>query len=469
MAAQHDHNDRLADQNLRRIGKLLEVPQPTARQRQHWKSTSSDSRPDQAHNHRLRAGGLSVQARRFITFSVSAVAAALALVAFIFVPPLGSRVEAAMILRSLRETTHNGFKLELNNVRVEGVNADFRMLLRFPQPINLAQLASDGGAKVEPDAFYLDGTVRLPLDCEEAPGMAIELALAARENDQWLYTKMQNIPIEELGNDDPQARRVIDAVMKRLGDGLVLDLTGLKDLLEQADMFENALSVDVGTPDADGETGNVNVSVTQHVKVTTAASADKHETDDAAKHEIKLGLLGLGPIGEEIAEALDEAADEIQTGFAAEVKAGQGEWEKRVSEIAEAILTGRATQTQLESLIADIEKFAGHASVTQGNDGVWTLNVSEFDTTGMDDDERAMLEHASLSVRYRELDGVLSAELLHFGEADGRLSFEFIDGIDETLLDRTRYIDRGVPMLDLRNPWQIMTFFGDVFTTTDDE
>lgn len=471
MAAQHDHDDRLADQNLRRIGKSLHLPQPTAQQRQTWKSASSDSRPELAHHHRLRAGGLSVQARRFITFSVSAVAAALALVAFIFVPPTGSTVEAATILRSLREATHNGFKLELSNVRVEGVAADFRMLIRYPQPITLAQLAKEGDVHAEPDAFFVDGTVRLPADHEDAPGLNVELAMAAREGDRWVFTRVQNVPVEDLVDDDPHAQRVIEAVVKRLGDGILVDLTGLDDLLKQTGVFDGDFSVDVDAPDGDAQAGEVKVSVNQSVKATVSTgSAPASAASASTKREIKAGLLGLGPIGDEIAKALDEAGDEIEAEITAGMAAGESEWEKAITEIAEAIFTGRATQAQLESLIAQLEKFAGNASVSRGDDGVWTLVASQFDTTGMDDDERKLMERATLSIRYREGDGVLSAELSNFGEADGRLTFEFIDGIDEKLLDRTRYLDRGVPMLDLRNPWQMMTFFGDVFSTpTDDE
>jgi len=459
MAAQHDPQDRLADVNLRRIGAALPLPEPTSAQRRGWKIASSEARSEQITFPRRSIGGLSVRARRYLTFSFSAVAAAVLLVAFAFVPPKGSMVQAATILRSFRDSVHRGFKMEISNLRVEGVQADFRLLARFAQPITLAQLADDtGGTQLEPDAFYLDGAVHLSEDNADAPGLNAEIAMAIREQDKWLFCRLANVPRDEIDAEtDETSRQIVRRVLERLESGILVDLTALESMLHDlgadSDFALSALNVQPCGDDAHPSI-EINVGGSSNPTTTTTNSPSQ-------------SIFDFKAFGAQFHQAFDEARDEAER----ELASSPSDWDRQIHDLIGALVTGRATQEQLESLIHQLESVAGHATVTQDDSGVWTLHARDFDVSGADADEREMIEHASLTIRYRDGEGVLSAALEGLGQANGRLTFEFIDDIDASLLERQRFIDRGIPMLDLRNPWQMMTLFSDVISgdPSDDE
>lgn len=460
MAAQHDPQDRLADVNLRRIGASVRLPEPTPAQRRGWKSVSSDARPDQITFPRRSTGGLSVRARRFLTFSFSAVAAAVLLVAFAFMPPKGSMVQAATILRSFRDSVHRGFKMEISNLRVEGVQADFRLMTRFAQPITLAQLADDKtGAQLVPDAFYLDGSVHLSEDNTDAPGLNCEIALAVREQDKWAFCRLANVPSEEIDAEtDEASRQIVRRVLARLESGILVDLTALEDVLRdlgaQADFGLDTLNIQTCGGD---DTSTVKIDLSG---ANSAGSASAPSLSVTASGDTPQSLFDFKAISAQFRQSLAEAQDEAQR----ELTNGQNDWDRQIQELVTALVTGRATQEQLESLIHQLETVAGHATVAQDDSGVWTLHARDFNVTGADADERALIERASLTIRYKDGEGVLSAALEGLGEGNGRMTFEFIDDIDSSLLERQRFIDRGIPMLDLRNPWQMMTLFSDVIS-----
>lgn len=415
----HDPQDRMVHENLREIGRRLSLPTPTAQQQASWKSPRLTllSTPDDPGLERTpQTKGLSVFARRFLTVAGSAAAALFAALAFILIPHTGSRVEAATILRSFRDAAHRGLRVQVTNLRIEGVDAAARIEVLFSQPVTLAQLAEDDDA-ARPESVYIDASVRLGPEADaDLAGLEVQCAAAITPADKWAYLRLRDFPLGAFGDLPPEFLPMVRGFLRTASDGVMFDLNGVESLLENfADEDDAELRSLFGGRHAPANDRGAGVS------------ADLHIRSDDEKTSVALDVS---------AAPRDASA------------------EARLQHLVQSVLSGRAGRDELQTLIAELEQLNAHAAVTQESPGVWVLTADHFDLSG-DAEAQALLGSAALVVRYQEGQGVLSAALEGIGSANGRIAFEFIDAIDASLLSRTRYLDRGVPTIDLRNPLSI--------------
>ena len=119
---------------------------------------------------------------RLWTMAGSAIAAAVLLAVFLLNPVQPSRVEAAMILRSFREAAHQGFRLTIEHIDIEGLRAEGEILMQFAEPVNFAGLMGSDGTIPEPQWITMDVNSSTRADFEDLPGLSMRLAGASQGN-----------------------------------------------------------------------------------------------------------------------------------------------------------------------------------------------------------------------------------------------------------------------------------------------
>ena len=196
MADQNNHEDRLADRNLRMIGRRLALPEePTPQQQASWKQ---DPRVGRAHGPEQPSGRERrvrfARQRRFVALATSAMAAAVVL-AVLLIAPQGSVVHASTILDSLRQALLNGFQIELRDLGRDGVHVDGRFVMTLKSP--------DGplgaGGVLEPTSLRYESlysNVRLWTDNSrnDEAGLDLHATVALSERGQWAYFKTSKLP-----------------------------------------------------------------------------------------------------------------------------------------------------------------------------------------------------------------------------------------------------------------------------------
>lgn len=251
MADQTNHEDRLADRNLRMIGRRLQLPaDPTPRQQAAWKQTSAAPRAvEHLHHPSIPERGVRFMRRhRFLTAATSAVAASIVL-AVLLATPRGAVVEARTIFNSLRQTLFDGFEITFQNIGVKGVLIDGKVVvaLRAAKKTGAATGAPTDPPRLEVESLYAEVRVRGEESDQQRAGLDLQAVLALDSQTQWAYVKMPGIPANIL-EEEPMAWLLVSLASR----GLLLDLDGIPDLLDFNDGGSIALQMPT-SPKADYE------------------------------------------------------------------------------------------------------------------------------------------------------------------------------------------------------------------------
>jgi hypothetical protein len=402
MTDQDNHEDRLADQNLRLIGRHLKLPpDPTQRQQSAWKKTTDVARPaDHTAGPPLSQRGASFMKRhRSLTLATSAAAATI-VIAVLFSTPRGAVVEASTIFNSLRQTLLDGFQLTLSDIGEDGVRVDGEILVTLkPREDGGVQVSDQfDPALLQAESFYFDVSARADESSEELAGLDIQMTMALNEQNQWMYFKMLGLP-EELLEQEPMAW----AVVGMASSGVLIQMDGLVGDWGEILYFESE----------DDEATDPKGTATASISVKTEPGDDHQALTATAggTFEPKLSLTGDGEI----------------------------------ERLLRDFLTGRATGEQIDEFYALIAEAAEDVSVDEDPDGRYVLTARDFKLDEADEEDAAMVGAMILQIVYREGTGIESASLENVGEYGGTLRLAPISGgIDASLFDQERVIEPGV-------------------------
>jgi hypothetical protein len=231
MADQRSREDRLADRNLRMIGRRLTLPaEPTRRQQLAWRQgvASPPLAASRRHASFPARGARFVRRHRRVTVATSAIAAAIVL-AVLLVTPRGARVEAGVILNSLRRTLLDGFRVTFERIGDEGVYVDGQVAVALRPACGGARRTPGAVDPSELEVGSVYAEIRLRGDERDAhrAGLDLHAVLALSDRSQWAYLRMTGLPARTL-EDEPLAWVLVGLT----GGGLLLDLDGMRELLE---------------------------------------------------------------------------------------------------------------------------------------------------------------------------------------------------------------------------------------------
>ncbi len=231
MADQTNHEDRLADRNLRMIGQRLQLPaDPTERQQAAWKRASEAPRAVErpVHPSIPERGARFVRRHRFLAAATSAVAAAIVL-AVLLATPRGAVVEAHTIFNSLRQTLLDGFQITLEKIGDEGVWVDGKVLvaLQAAKGMDATTGVPADPSRLGIESVYAEVRVRGDGLHPKTAGLDLQAVLALHDGVEWVYVKIGGLP-NELLEESPTACMFVSLA----GGGLLLDVDGVRDLLD---------------------------------------------------------------------------------------------------------------------------------------------------------------------------------------------------------------------------------------------
>ncbi|MBU0640835.1 MAG: hypothetical protein KKB50_18370 [Planctomycetes bacterium] len=413
MAEQDDRQDVLVQRNLRMIGRHLELPsEPTARQRVTWKlnapAEQSSSRMTQTI--RLDRGVRRMRQIRFLTTAGSAVAAAIVLCVFLFVPFKATRVEAATILNSFRESKWNALTLTLEQVGAEGALVNGQILLSFNERVSLRDLVANEDIDVAAvlESLYVDLAVKGEADGDEdLAGLDLTVKFGARPDNGWVFVDLPSLPNKIL-EEEPFAAVVVPF----LRGGLLLDLTDVlaKELWKGG--TAKVITDEVASQAALPEDGQLTVS---GVVTLDAPPADK-----------------------------------------------------QLEELLGSFLSGTASREQIDEIVAAISEAAEDVSVTEVEEGLYVLIARNFHSGDAADQE--LVAKMELEVAYRDGHGIESANIHHIGAYDGSIRFAFTDNVaDMVTSEKERLRAAGVRYFDLSDLEALAESLGASLNMTHDE
>lgn len=420
----NEPRDAQLDRNLRNIGQHLSLPaSPGAADRARWKSArpagplSNDHQPALAHS----KGNSFMRKSRFWAACSTAVAATFVLFVFFSSWQPSGAAMAATIFRSLRESAHRGISVVIENVEAEKVHLNGRVQLLFPEPISLAQFATDNATFPTPEALYVELKVQSD-DADSASGKAdVELNSVLTQDNKWAFLRIARLP----GEDGDELQPLL-MLLPALRTGLLLDLNNVDELKDWSSIFANE-------DDECPQTSTTSAKPSGVPSVTTKTEVSFEVVDADAQEE---------------SQPANHATSKLQ--ISGDIQPTEG---------FRDLISGAAGKERIAEIVSEIEKYARQVDVQQTDSESWVLRAGNFQIDGLDADEAKFVEKAELVVHYSQGVGITFAELLHLGERDGRLRFEFIDAIDPALLSNQRYIDAGVPPLDVS---KLMATFGNL-------
>lgn len=381
--------DRLADLNLKKIGRIIDPPaEPTQQQRAAWKRPPKSNRTLRFDAARAAKGVSWMRRHRLVTAAGSA-AAIVTIGVLVFLSTSPSRVEAATILASLKQTSIKGLSVTFENIGDEGARVSGRVQIRFKRDIDPEDLINGGGiAPSNLAAVYLSVDVRTDEDFDDLPGFEITAEAALSEASQWVYLRTGDISPKLL-----EEQPMVGVLLNMTRDGLLLDLEGT---LEKDGLFgKHGLDLGLGGgPGPDQDQREITVGVSSKKRGGADRDADRGENGEDDEEGIAKKLL----------------AD---------------------------FLAGRAGADQIQELVEMIEHEDVDVKVTRTGDGLYVLRA-----TGFDDDD--MLENGVLEINYRENVGVESLLVQHVGRYDGTIRLELgVPDFDEDLLSIERFENDG--------------------------
>jgi hypothetical protein len=407
-------NDRLGDQrmdeNLRRLGRSTALPaDPSPQQVASWKSgrplSLTDARTAPA------KGNWFMRQSRYWAAASTAIAAAVGLAVVLTPATKSSSAMAATIFESLRQTAHRGMRIQMSDMRVEGIEANINIEVLFERPITLARLFDEQNPDVpEPQSVFIELRANAGPDADaDVAGLDVELALSHQPDDTWVFAKINQLP-DQIVEEQP----AIEAFLGFVRNGVLLDLNGLESMISD-DFLDSMLGDD--DEDVPAPVGDDDEDVPAPVVDATADPADASQPD--------------------VFDAL-----------------------------AKGLLTGSLGRDELQQIVAQLGELAEETDVREVRPGQWQLTARKFRLDDMDNEEKQLLANAALQINYAEGHGVTKAQLTGVGMANGRLVFEFIDTIDPARASRKPYLDRGIPALNIQ---QLLASFGVSLSELSDE
>ncbi len=333
MADRDDGQDKVLDQNLANLGPNLMLPDdPAPFQRARWKQP-----PETPAQKGLRF----MKRHKFFTVG-SAVAATIG-VTVIAMSISAPRVSAAEIFSNFKQAIGKSIQVTFKVTEPdEGIDVEGRVFVR----------KAEGSAEGQrPEEIYLDIQVRSDKEGGDLSGLDVHIEGALAPNSEWVYVKLNSLPIKVL-EDEPML--AVFGAMAR--NGVVLKLDGLTDELRDGifGMREEVLG------ELEGLVGELS------------------EDDDGRSG--KRRISGLQKPHEELAQAL------------------------------KALLKGEGTEDSLNHLIEWLEQHATNASVKEGRGGLYVLSAEGFaEIAGehdIDEDERQILDKLKIQIAYTRDDGV---------------------------------------------------------------
>lgn len=397
---------------------------------------------------------------RFITaIGASAVAASLALAAFLIFPGDGARVEAATIFQSFRDAFRKAFVIRMENIVDEGFRLDGEVLVVLADEGEEPDPAADSiiSGDLQEKGAYLDMSIRGE-EASGAPGLAVDVVLAASQGSAWTYLKT-DVPAELT-----QAEPFVAWLAGWAKDGLYIDLG---DALQNEAMMSD-LALDMTQ---DLEQNGAAARPGMKLKVGFGASADDEiirqfesaGNDDAtSSFSISIGTTveDTASEGEGTAEAAEgneltkrRVVQERAMHAGAQALGINYDEMVQLTELLNALFTGRMTAEQTDALVSWFERSAKDVTIVRRDDGLYVLTAARLDLSGlpMDDEALAELAQNSFEIGYRPETGVEYAAVLNVGTDGGKMVFEFVDrDIDDAVFDPSRYADDpAVRKLDL--------------------
>jgi hypothetical protein len=427
-------NDQNLHANLVNAGAQIAMPEePSAAQAARWKEGASGLEINLQATASPRRRG-----RMFAMVGAGSLLAASIVLAVIFGEFGGpKRVEAAAIFASLRDAMSHAFSLTLTNIEQDGIHVDGRVLVSLPQEVE--------GDSDEPGQVYFDLHVEADDGVEDIGGMNADIALGAETGNEWLYIKMSQLP-EDMANEP-----FLAMFAPMAANGVVLDLNGL--LVNEG--VTPAASIE-GHIEGSGENSNgtsghaakhtLNLGFSLHGGDGSVAEAVEHHHGGHLKL-FAMGGAGHGDSGNGEADEQGDDSNDNGGGSGDDADAGMhGPDFQVVEDFLRGLFEGDLTSEELAAMVSHLEQAAQSVQVDTLENGDFSLIASNFNhmDASLDADEQAMLAELVVEIRYSDGAGVQWLEMRNVGQADGSIRFEMLpDGIDATLLDRTRYTAGG--------------------------
>ena len=412
MNANKDNQDEFFDAHLRRIGQRLELPaEPSALQRRHWRQ------PEAPRLANKQAGVWIMRHPLLTTFAGSAIAAAIGVLAFMFVAPSGAKLEAGVILDDLRARLASGFHLTFTDIGDEGVVVDGQVVVLFDE-------AGDPDATVNADvsALYVDAHIQADETCEDEDiaGLDLDVAIALSDEAQWMYFKMLGIN-EELLEEEP----ILNVLSFYAEQGVLLQLGSVWELIR--DQIRDSLPAHLGVFGIAGDAVETGIDVRVSGTVDGEGEFDL-STGDAA------------------------SAGGMHSEFNVDLPTGMFDEEDalNVANLVQDVVFGNASAADLQTLIGHIEHAAQTIELVEREAGLYVLTIADL-KVDPDDSDAEMIAALEFEIGYREGQGVAWAEMRHVGRYDGAIHFELAGGKDySALFDAEQRIEPGVTnVLDL--------------------
>lgn len=305
---------------------------------------------------------------RFVRVT-SALAAAVVLGVFLFTP-MTPRVEAATILRSLRDTLWPGATVVLDNVVIDGIHVAGTVELMFSEPVSLPRLLEGGAAEPSVEEVFFEMAVSAPDDHADADvaGLDVETAGLLRDENPWVFARIVHLPPAIL--DEAPAIMLFTPVLR---NGIWLDLSGMLDA-----PFGGGPNRQVRNS-ADGQPAHVVVDV------QSRSDVDESETD---VH----GSFSLGGAGADFP-------------------------------LVARLLRGELAPADFHELVAELEQHVGKAELVRVAPQLWELHLAELS------DLDPELASASIVVTFREGAGVEKLDIYNIGELGGSIHVALTDTV----------------------------------------
>lgn len=238
--SQPDHDDTRMDANLRLMARHVAIPgEPVVGTVRHEARASRAERP--ARRRLARPRWLA---------ATSALAAGLAIGTVLWTQHSSSRVHAAEILASLRQSQVLGMDIELDRFSGEGPTVDGVVRVRAARPISLARIDDDS---VWDDAGFGGAYARLRVTTGPdgpMPGSDMTVEAAFTSEVGWLYVKGDAATIDRMAAVFPEAAGFLTPART----GLLLNVGPVDE--QTLNQFGRVLSVQVGGGgDADNDAG----------------------------------------------------------------------------------------------------------------------------------------------------------------------------------------------------------------------
>lgn len=415
MAQIHDHEDKLLDANLKRIGASVRLPAPpTDAQKSFWIMTSSAKRAAEVVQFPKSSsrGARLMRNPRFLTLAGSAAASA-AIGGFLWLSASQNMVHASAILSSFRERIFQGFHLTIRDVGEEGVRVNGEIHARFA-PFDLANPPAPEAVDVI--AAAMDLRVIAEESAADIGGLNLHIAAAGDDASQWAFIQAEKVPSEWI-DEDPMAA----AALQFMSNGLLLELDGVLDMIADSapEILGDLDFFDGGEADAAG-TQAAGPDPSIKISITSGDQPDDARSSVAVKRTVEIDWKN---------------PDQAQ-----------------LEQFAQDFLLGRAGPEHIDAIAELIQQAARDVKVVEIEPGVFMLRASDFSVAVAEDDgDVEMLKRMIVEITYRRDYGVESARIANLGEYNGEIRLSFADEpIHPALLDRERFLEAGgVTVLNL--------------------